>query len=96
MKDINAITALIIALSGLLAAIGGIIALLRRTKKIDVKVNGHLTHLLDILDHADIKLPSGAVLKYAPPEPTDPETANALQYLAELRKDVESDTGQPR
>lgn len=98
MKDLSYITALVVAITGLIAAVGGIIALMRRTRKIDVKVNGHLTHLLDILDRADITLPSGAILRYEPPrEPEmhheDPETSSAMEYLAELREAVEDDTG---
>ena len=95
MKDLSYVTALIVAITGLIAAIGGMIALMRRTRAIDVKVNGHLTHLLNILDKASITLPSGAILRYTPPatDNQDPETTNALEYLSLLREDVENDTG---
>lgn len=84
---IPAITALVVALTGLVSAVGGmLVVIMKRTKATDIKVNGHLTRLLDILSQADVTLPSGAKVKYEPPSVHTIDEQNALDYLKELRE----------
>lgn len=84
---IPAITALVVALTGLVSAVGGmLVVIMKRTKATDIKVNGHLTKLLDILSQADVVLPSGAKVRYEPPSVQTIDEQNALDYLRELRE----------
>lgn len=87
-SDVTAITAVIGALTSLVGAITTmLIVLLRRTKKTQKSVNGSMNRLLDILQQADITLPTGAKIKYIPPNHTLEET-DMLDYLESLRDEI--------
>jgi hypothetical protein len=88
LNSLPAITGLVVAITGLVGAITAmLVVVLQRTKKTQRLVNGHITSLIDILQKAEITLPSGTKIKYVPPNQSPDETS-MLDYLEEIRSEV--------